>query len=57
MTDWHVLGLDRDPTPEDADRAAELAGRLLHQAELADHNRTRLARVASGGGKLRELMP
>src|SRR5437867_6164373 len=52
MTDWHVLGLDGDPTPGDPDRTADLAGRLLHQAELADHNQKRLAAVAAGGGDL-----
>src|SRR5919202_4513350 len=52
MSEWHVLGLEGDPTPGDPDRTAELAGRLLHQAELADHNRERLGRVASGGGDL-----
>jgi hypothetical protein len=52
MSDWHVLGLDGDPTPGDPDRTADLAGTLLHQAELADHNRTRLAAVARGGGDL-----
>src|SRR4051794_33772340 len=53
MSDWYVLGLDGDPTPGDPDRTADLAGKLLHQAELADHNRTRLDAVARGGGDLK----
>src|SRR3982751_1685875 len=52
MSDGHVLGLDRDPTPGDPDRTNDLAGKLLHQAELADHNRTRLDAVARSGGDL-----
>ncbi len=47
-----MLGLDGDPTPGDPDRTASLAGRLLHQAELAEQNRRRLAGVAAGGGDL-----
>jgi hypothetical protein len=53
VSDWHVLGLDGDPTPGDPDRTTTLAGRLLNQAELAERNRQRLAQVASGGGDLR----
>ncbi len=47
-----MLGLEGDPTPGDPDRTASLAGKLLHQADLAEHNRQRLAAVAAGGGQL-----
>jgi hypothetical protein len=52
VSDWQVLGLEGDPAPGDPDRTADLAGRLLHQAELAEHNRQRLAGVAGGAGGL-----
>ncbi|HEY8199820.1 MAG TPA: hypothetical protein VII47_00540 [Actinomycetota bacterium] len=49
MSNWQVVGLDGDPTPGDPDRTAELAGRLLHEAELADRGSRRLSAVAAGG--------
>ncbi|HEY8201102.1 MAG TPA: hypothetical protein VII47_07090 [Actinomycetota bacterium] len=52
MSSWQVVGLDGDPTPGDPDRTAELAGRLLHEAGLADRGSKRLSAVASGAGDL-----
>ncbi|HEY8202265.1 MAG TPA: DUF6531 domain-containing protein, partial [Actinomycetota bacterium] len=52
MTDWEVVGLDKDPAPGDPDRTADLADRLLHEARLADRGSRRLSAVAAGAGDL-----
>uniref|UniRef100_UPI002AD2A1F0 DUF6531 domain-containing protein n=1 Tax=Frankia sp. Cas3 TaxID=3073926 RepID=UPI002AD2A1F0 len=52
MGDWGVLGLEGDPTPGDPDAVRAMAVRLRTQAEVAEHNTTRLRAIASGGGDL-----
>ncbi|MGH3806756.1 MAG: DUF6531 domain-containing protein [Pseudonocardiaceae bacterium] len=52
MNQWQVLDLDADPTPGDPQRTRDLSTQLLHEAELAEHNTSRLRRVASNGGDL-----
>ncbi|WP_322751957.1 MULTISPECIES: DUF6531 domain-containing protein, partial [unclassified Frankia] len=52
MGDWDVLGLEGDPTPGDPDAVRGMAVRLRTQAEVAEHNTTRLRAIASGGGEL-----
>nr|WP_322781052.1 hypothetical protein [Frankia sp. Cas4] len=50
--DWGVLDLEGDPTPGDPDAVRGMAIRLRDQADVAEHNTTRLRAIAGSGGEL-----
>jgi RHS repeat-associated protein len=52
MTDWYVLGLDRDPAPGDPIGVRTLAARAQAQADLVDGETQRLRSIAAGDGDL-----